>query len=69
MAEFTRRHPIARVAAILMILKQQTAFGNATNSVASFGIIGTGERGRYVGSHLARDPTAIEQREVTWDES
>ncbi len=56
MAEFTRRHALTGAAANLMILKPQTAFGYAANSAVTFGIIGTGGRGRYVGSHMARDP-------------
>jgi len=41
-----------------MILKPQTAFGYAANSAVSFGVIGTGGRGCYVGSHMARDSRA-----------
>jgi predicted dehydrogenase len=41
-----------------MILKPGIAFGSQANSAVAFGIIGTGGRGRYVGSHMARDPRA-----------
>ncbi len=55
MAEITRRHALGGAAANLLILKPQTAFGYAANSAVSFGIIGTGGRGCYVGSHMVRD--------------
>ena len=55
MAEFTRRHALTGAAANLMILKPQTAFGYTANSAVTFGIIGTGGRGRYVGTHMAKD--------------
>ena len=35
-----------------------TALGSAANSAVNFGIIGTGERGRVVGSMMARDGRA-----------
>ena len=35
-----------------------TAFGSKAHSAVNFGIIGTGERGRVVGSMMARDPRA-----------
>jgi predicted dehydrogenase len=38
-----------------MILNSRTAFGTEANSAVSFGIIGTGGRGSYVGGHMARD--------------
>src|ERR1700726_3492082 len=41
-----------------MIPNPGIAFGSQANSAVSFGIIGTGGRGRYVGGHMARDPRA-----------
>src|SRR5438045_245715 len=56
MAKLTRRHPLTGVAANLLLLKPGTAFGSSANSAISFGIIGTGGRGSYVGTHMAHDP-------------
>ncbi len=58
MATLTRRQALAGAAANLMILKPGIAFGSQANSAVSFGIIGAGGRGRYVGGHMARDPRA-----------
>ena len=58
MTKLTRRQALAGAAANLMILKPGIAFGSQANSAVSFGIIGTGGRGRYVGGHMARDPRA-----------
>ena len=41
-----------------MIVKPETAFGYQANSKVSFGVIGTGGRGIYVGSHMTRDANA-----------
>ncbi len=57
MADITRRDALAG-AANLMILNSATAFGSQANSAVSFGIIGTGGRGTYVGGHMARDANA-----------
>ncbi|MGE5647425.1 MAG: Gfo/Idh/MocA family protein [Acidobacteriota bacterium] len=51
----TRRGALAG-AANLMILNSRTAFGTQANSAVSFGIIGTGGRGSYVGGHMTRVP-------------
>lgn len=53
--KLTRRDALA---APLMIVTSGTAFGSQANSAVSFGIIGTGGRGRYVGTHMARDSRA-----------
>jgi predicted dehydrogenase len=45
-------------AANLMILQPETVFGSPANSAVSFGVIGTGGRGSYVGGHMARDTRA-----------
>lgn len=58
MANLTRRQALAGAAANLLILKPEIAFGSQANSAVSFGIIGAGGRGRYVGGHMARDPRA-----------
>ena len=58
MTPITRREALAGAAANLMILRPGIAFGSQANSAVSFGIIGTGGRGRYVGGHMARDPRA-----------
>lgn len=41
-----------------LIVKPKTAFAAEANSAVSFGIIGTGGRGRYVGSFMAKDKNA-----------
>ncbi len=58
MSKFTRRHALAGAAANILIVKPETAFGYQANSKVTFGIIGTGGRGRYVGSHMTRDANA-----------
>jgi len=58
MEQLTRRQALAGAAANLMILKPGIALGSQASSAVSFGIIGTGGRGRYVGGHMARDPRA-----------
>ncbi|MBX5495625.1 MAG: Gfo/Idh/MocA family oxidoreductase [Bryobacteraceae bacterium] len=57
MDEVTRRSAIAGAAGLL-IVKPETAFGSQANSAVSFGVIGTGGRGVYVGGHMTRDPNA-----------
>jgi predicted dehydrogenase len=56
MATITRRHALTGAAANFLLVEPGTAFGSAANSAVSFGIIGTGGRGSYVGTHMARDP-------------
>ena len=56
MDKLTRRHALTGVAANLLLVKPGTAFGSSANSAISFGIIGTGGRGSYVGTHMAHDP-------------
>ena len=56
MANFTRRDALAGVAVNLLLVKPGTAFGSQANSAVSFGIIGTGGRGSYVGTHMTHDP-------------
>ena len=56
MAKMTRRDALAGAAANILVVKPGTAFGSQANSAVSFGIIGTGGRGSYVGTHMANDP-------------
>jgi len=58
MAKLTRRDALAGVAANFMIMKPETALGSQANSAVSFGVIGTGGRGRYVGTLMTKDPRA-----------
>jgi predicted dehydrogenase len=58
MPKLTRRHALAGAAANFMIVRPETVFGSQANSAVSFGIIGTGGRGTYVGGHMARDRRA-----------
>jgi predicted dehydrogenase len=46
------------IAAAPLVASARTAFGSAANSAVGFGIIGTGGRGRYVGTLMAKDPNA-----------
>jgi predicted dehydrogenase len=55
MDEVTRRQAVT---AGLMIVTPAIAFGYQANSAVSFGIIGTGGRGRYVGGLMDKDPRA-----------
>ena len=53
MSSFTRRQALAGVASGVMLVKPDTAFGYQANSAVSYGVIGTGGRGVYVGTHMA----------------
>ena len=54
MPKMTRRAALAGGA--LLLSKSRTAFGAQANSQVALGIIGTGGRGRYVGTIFANDP-------------
>jgi myo-inositol 2-dehydrogenase / D-chiro-inositol 1-dehydrogenase len=54
MNDFTRRNALGG----LLIVSPTTAFGTQANSAVPFGIIGTGGRGTYVGTHMTNDPNA-----------
>ena len=41
-----------------LLVSARTAFGTQANSAVSFGIIGTGDRGVYVGNFMTRDSNA-----------
>ena len=58
MSQISRRDALAKAAGGISILKASTTFGAQANSAVSFGIIGTGGRGTYVGTHMAHDPNA-----------
>ncbi|MBI1790887.1 MAG: Gfo/Idh/MocA family oxidoreductase [Acidobacteria bacterium] len=51
----TRRELVAGAAGGLLIARPAIARGSRANSAVSFGIIGTGGRGQYVGGIFARD--------------
>ncbi len=53
MSNFSRRQALAGVAGGILLVKPETAFGYQANSAISFGVIGTGGRGTYVGTHMA----------------
>ena len=54
MLKMTRRAALAGGA--LLVSKSRTALGAQANSQVALGIIGTGGRGRYVGTIFAKDP-------------
>ncbi len=54
MPKMTRRAALAGGA--LLLSRSRTAFGAQANSQVALGIIGTGGRGRYVGTIFANDP-------------
>ncbi len=55
MKTMNRRDALAGAAGMLLV-KPATAFGSQANSAVSLGIIGTGGRGRYVGTIFVKDP-------------
>lgn len=56
MTKLSRRQAITgAVAATPLIVKPQTAFTAQANSKVGFGVLGTGGRGRYVGTFMAQD--------------
>ncbi|HWR52822.1 MAG TPA: Gfo/Idh/MocA family oxidoreductase [Bryobacteraceae bacterium] len=57
MPKISRRQAMLGAAAP-MLMKSKTAFGSQANSAVSFGIIGTGGRGQYVGTFMAKNPNA-----------
>ena len=54
MPKITRRAALAGGG--LLLSRSKTAFGSQANSQVALGIIGTGGRGRYVGTVFAKDP-------------
>jgi len=56
MPKLSRRQALLGSAPLLV--PPQTAFGSQANSAVSFGIIGTGGRGQYVGTFMAQDRNA-----------
>ena len=57
MSDFSRRAALSGATSFL-IVKPETAFGSQANSRVSFGIIGTGGRGVYDGTHMTNDKNA-----------
>ena len=53
MEPISRRQAITGVAGAILIVAPETAFGYQANSAVSYGVIGTGGRGVYVGTHMA----------------
>jgi predicted dehydrogenase len=59
MTPLSRRRLIGGAAASnLLLAGSSTVFGSQANSKVTFGIIGTGGRGRYVGKIMSEDPNA-----------
>jgi predicted dehydrogenase len=56
--KITRRDALTGAGANLLIVTPRVAFGTQANSSVAFGIIGTGGRGRYVGTHMSKVPHA-----------
>ncbi len=56
MGTATRRDAVSTAAAGLLIVSSRIAFGSQANSAVNMGFIGTGGRGRYVGTIFAKDP-------------
>ncbi len=54
----TRRDVMKGAMGASVVTSPATALGSQANSKVTFGIIGTGGRGRYVGGHMARDGRA-----------
>ena len=54
MTKINRRGLLAGAAAPLVV-SPGVAFGSAANSAVSFGVLGTGGRGRYVGALMVKD--------------
>lgn len=54
--KITRRGALTGAGAGLLIVKPKTAFSAQANSAVSFGVIGTGGRGRYVGDFMVKTP-------------
>jgi myo-inositol 2-dehydrogenase/D-chiro-inositol 1-dehydrogenase len=53
MEPISRRQVITGVTGGILIVAPETAFSYQANSTVSFGVIGTGGRGVYVGTHMA----------------
>jgi len=58
MENISRRQILTGAASAAMIVAPKTAFSYQANSKVVFGIIGTGGRGSYVGTHMANDANA-----------
>jgi predicted dehydrogenase len=58
MPDITRRGAVAALTSNILLVTPEAAFGAQANSAVALGIIGTGGRGRYVGTLFAKDPRA-----------
>jgi predicted dehydrogenase len=56
MNRISRRGALAGAGAGILLVKPGTALGSQANSAVSLGVIGTGGRGRYVGTIFVKDP-------------
>ena len=58
MSKISRREAIGGAAVPFSVMGARTALGSEANSAVSFGVIGTGGRGRYVGNYMSADKRA-----------
>jgi predicted dehydrogenase len=58
MGKISRRGVLAGLTSNILLVRPETAFSSQANSAVAVGVIGTGGRGRYVGTLFARDPRA-----------
>lgn len=58
MARLSRREALTAGTATFSVMQARTALGSQANSAISFGVIGTGGRGRYVGKLMTDDTRA-----------
>ncbi len=58
MSNITRRRAVAGATANLILASRAAVFGSQASSAVAVGIIGTGGRGRFVGTLFAKDPRA-----------
>jgi myo-inositol 2-dehydrogenase/D-chiro-inositol 1-dehydrogenase len=58
MSKISRRQAITGAAVPFSVMGARTALGSEANSAVSFGVIGTGGRGRYVGNYMIADKRA-----------
>ncbi len=56
MDEITRRSALGSIGSSLLLVRPETALGYQANSAVALGIIGTGNRGRYVGGIFTKNP-------------
>ena len=54
----TRREVLGAAGGGLLLVTPEIAFGSAANSAVTFGVIGTGNRGKYVATYMTENPKA-----------